>query len=98
MVKYHITIKQALDIYRYLLNYDEIKDSIISSSFWLNGFSMTIKDKDGKVKFFDFIQKPALKDDYFYVRGDYQEIEKIILKYIHDKGSSGEEDWSVSFE
>ena len=98
MVKFHISINQLLKIYRHLLNHEKIKNSIVSSSFWLNGISMTIKDRDGNVRFFDFIQHPAWKGEYFYIKGDYPEIEKIILDYIHEKGSIGEEDWSISYE
>ena len=98
MVKYYINIEQLRKIYRYLLNHDKIKNSITGSSFWLNGFTMTIKDNDGRTRMFDFVQQPAWKGEYYYVKGDYSEIEDIILKYIHEKGSSGEEDWSVAFE
>lgn len=96
MVKFYISIEQLMKIYRYLLNHEKIKNSIINTSLWLGGFSMTIKNWKGDTRFFDFTRHPTR--GYFYIKGDYPEIEEIILDYIHEKGSIGEEDWSISYE
>ena len=96
MVKFYMNMPQMHRLYKHLLK-EDFKDSVVSSSFWFNGFSMTLKDDNCDCQF-QFLQHNAMIDDFYYVKGDCPNIESVILKVIHSKGSSGEEDWSVAFD